>query len=682
MPRLLIDPARPAVERREGVAREPQRPVKVVLINPPFGGANGPYPAICYLAGFLETIGIDAVLADLSLEALLRVMSPEGLAEVRDEIDARIGAGQVIPSPAVSAFLKRFPHYTRTIETAVRALQGTDHAASLRAATAGYLPPPARVEEWARLTAVNLQAGDSLVGGLTGAQRSFVASGSRPLAFAFGTLGQSDEARFRATRMLVDVAAAIRDGLEPAFTLFSYAEQIARDLPDFGPLRARLEGPPTLLDRYTDAVTTQLLEQHAPDVVGLSVPFGGTLLGAMRVARRVRELSPAVKVILGGGWVNTNLRDLADPGIFDYVDYITLDDGERPLQYIIEMLQGRRSLEALARTFVRADGRVALVGADRSCEISDRELGTPRYRELPVRSYLALQDSLDRWGSIAARRWNKLTLAKGCYWKKCTFCDTRLPYIGQYEPSSVDILIGRIRELQRETGESGFHFVDEAMPPALLRRLAERLIAEDLAITWWGNVRFDSALVPLAPLLAQSGCCALTGGLEVASDRLLRMINKGITVEQVVRVTNALSKAGMAVNAYLMYGFPTQTVQETVDALEYVRQMFEAGCLHSAAWHRFTLTAYSPVAADPDRFGVQITTAEKNPFANYVLSYDEPGGIDHGRFSRGLNWALRSYLEGVGIHRPVHEWFDPGVPPASVPEDFVSRIISSEPFET
>ena len=141
----------------------------------------------------------------------------------------------------------------------------------------------------------------------------------------------------------------------------------------------------------------------------------------------------------------------------------------------------------------------------------------------------------------------------------------------------------------------------------------------------------------IAPLLAQSGCIGITGGLEVASDRLTRaLMQKGVSLEQAARVTHALSRAGMNVHAYLIYGFPTQTVQETIDALEYVRQLFDAGCLHSIAWHRFTLTKFSPIALDPARFSIQITPRMLNPFSNCVLEYDEPGGADHDQFEAGL----------------------------------------------
>src|SRR6185312_10968974 len=158
-----------------------------------------------------------------------------------------------------------------------------------------------------------------------------------------------------------------------------------------------------------------------------------------------------------------------------------------------------------------------------------------------------------------------------------------------------------------ETGQTGFHFVDEAAPPAALEALANRLIERGVVITWWGNIRFEKAFTPeLCKLLARSGCVAVSGGLEVASDRLLALMKKGVTVEQVARVTRAFSTAGVMVHAYLMYGFPTETAQDTVDALERVRQLFAEGCVQSAFWHRFTATAHSPIGQEPKLFGIRL----------------------------------------------------------------------------
>ena len=303
--------------------------------------------------------------------------------------------------------------------------------------------------------------------------------------------------------------------------------------------------------------------------------------------------------MLGGGWVNTELRSLREPRVFDYFDYITLDDGERPLLNIVRRLTGRAA--PLVRTFVRKGGDVVLENDLTQHDFPQKDTGIPTYAGLPLDQYVSVMEMLNPMHRFwSDGRWNKITLAHGCYWKKCSFCDVSLDYIGRYDKPSTDLILQRIRALVEETGETGFHLVDEAAPPAGMRALAKRLIAEKLSITWWGNIRFEKTFTPeLCRLLAEAGCVAVSGGLEVASDRLLTLMKKGVTVEQVARVTRAFTDAGIMVHAYLMYGFPTETTQDTVDALERVRQLFAAGCIQSAYWHRFAATAHSPIGLHP-----------------------------------------------------------------------------------
>jgi len=274
-------------------------------------------------------------------------------------------------------------------------------------------------------------------------------------------------------------------------------------------------------------------------------------------------------------------------------------------------------------------------------------------------------------------RWNKLTVARGCYWKKCSFCDVTLDYIARYDAASADLLVDRMAALIAETGQTGFHFVDEAAPPAGLRALAERLLSRKVVATWWGNIRFEKTFTPrLAALLARSGCVALSGGLEVASDRLLERMKKGVTVAQVARVTRALTDAGIMVHAYLMYGFPTETAQETIDSLERVRQLFAEGCLQSAFWHRFAATAHSPIGQRPELFGIRLRPEPAASFARNDLAFDDPTGCDHDRLGAGLRKAVYNYMHGLGLDEDVRSWFARAqVPRAQVAPDFVRSAL-------
>jgi len=597
--------------------------MKILLLTPPLVQLNTPYPATPALTGFLRRQGADAVQADLSLELALRLFSRDGLAQIADACRA-----QARPTPFVRFFLDHLDAYLNTVETAVSFLQGRNDAAGWLIARRGYLP------EGPRFAALAPEGTDT--------------SEEQNLAELFGTLGIADRAKHLASLYLDDLSDIIREGADPDFGLARYAEQIAVSAASFDPILQRLAAPATLIDRLIDALAEEILRQHEPDIVGLTAPFPGTVYAAFRIAAAVRRLAPAARIVLGGGYVNTELRHLADPRVFDFIDDLCFDEGYEPWLGILGQGPSVRTLTASGST----------LGARHS---TSNVLQCPDYSGLDLSRYISLAEMANPMHRIwSDGRWIKLQLANGCYWHKCAFCDVSLDYIGRYVPPDVPALVDTLVRLKRETGQTGFHFTDEALAPALLRPLCKELLARGETLTWWGNIRFDTSFTPsLASLMAQAGCIAVTGGLECAHDRLLKLMNKGITRASAAQACKALSDAGILVHAYLMYGFPSQTEQETLDALEYVRQRFAAGHIQSAYWHRFALTAHSPIAGNPEKFGIRLTPRPESGsrFALNEIPYEDPGAPDHDRVGKGLRRALYNYMLGLGLDLPVKTWF-------------------------
>lgn len=642
--------------------------MRVLLATPPMTQLNTPYPATAYLTGCLRQHAPDVVVhqVDFALELFLRLFSRAGM----ESLAARAVTGaRRKQEPAAAHFRAHADRIADVIEPTVRFLQGQDPGLALRIVRRDYLPEGPR---FASLDAPGPAGEDE-----------------DTLAWAFGALGTTDQAKHLASLFIDDVADAVRALADPRFELARYAESLAASAATFDALEAGLTGAPTLVDELLDELAVARAQSFAPDVVGLTVPFPGNVYGALRIARAVKRARPETVVVLGGGYVNTELRGLSDPRVFDYVDYITLDDGERPLLALLAHLRHAATPASAAppllRTFARQDGRVVWLNDSSLHDIPLAQAGTPTYQGLPLAAYVSLFEMLNPMHRLwSDGRWNKLTVAHGCYWKKCTFCDVTLDYIARYEPAAADVLVDRIQALSEETGQRGFHFVDEAAPPAGLRALAQRLIERRVTITWWGNIRFEKTFTPeLTSLLARSGCVAVSGGLEVASDRLLELMQKGVTVAQVARVTRAFTEAGVMVHAYLMYGFPTQTLQETVDALERVRQLFAEGCIQSAFWHRFAATAHSPIGVAPDRFHIRLRpTPAAVTFARNELSFDDPvdpAGAHHDLAAPALRRAVYNYMHGLGLDEDVRSWFPRGVPRTQVPPDLIQRALRETP---
>ncbi|QWE26114.1 radical SAM protein [Polynucleobacter sp. AP-Ainpum-60-G11] len=628
--------------------------MKILSLIPPMTQLNTPYPSTAYLTGFLRSRGFDAVQVDLALALVLGFFTPSGLQEIQEQA---LQLPEENRSASVNFFLDYFTDYQSTIALAIAFLQGRDSTLAHRINSRALLPEGPRF--------ASLDAYDEEEGGDS-------------LAWAFGALGSQDRARHLATLYLNDLSDVLRDAVDERFEFVRYAESLAGSQPTFTPLADALAASPTLMDVHLQELTRSSIEKHQPGLVLLSVPFPGAMYAALRIAQTIKQDYPAIKIGLGGGYVNTELRELTDPRIFDFVDFITLDSGERPLLALLEHLNGKRSVERLVRTFIRtASNKVRYINWQEP-DIPFEEVGTATWDGLPLNSYLSLLDMLNPMHRLwSDGRWNKLTVAHGCYWKKCSFCDVSLDYISRYETASASLLVDRIEAIVAETGQSGFHFVDEAAPPKILKALAEELIRRKVVISWWGNIRFEKTFTPeLCELLAQSGCIAMSGGLEVASDRLLDLMKKGVSVEQVAQVTKGFSDAGILVHAYLMYGFPTQTVQETVDSLEYVRQLFENGCIQSGFFHRFTCTVHSPVGLDPAAYGIELVPLPPISFAKNDVAFLDPSGVDHDLLGVGLKKAIYNFMHGVGFEEDAHQWFDmSGIPKASVGRNKIAKAL-------
>jgi len=629
-------------------------PIRVLSLIPPMTQLNTPYPSTAYLTGFLRSRGFEAVQEDLALALVLRLLSREGLVEVAAAVDLLPSAQH---TQTIEAFVEQRARYLATIEPVIAFLQGRDSTLAHRIASRQYLP------EGPRFASLDVYVDDE---------------GGDPLAWAFGALGLNDKAKHLATLYLNDLADVLRDAIDSRFEFVRYGESLAASQASFEPLAQALAAPNNLIDDTLVGLTLDALRLHQPTVVLISVPFPGSVYAAFRIAQTVKTHNPQIVTLLGGGFVNTELRELTEPRVFDYFDYVTLDSGERPLLSLLAYLQGQRSRQRLVRTFVRNTESqqvqyINLVEPD----VPFEEVGTPTWDGLPLDRYLSLLDMLNPMHRLwSDGRWNKLTVAHGCYWKKCSFCDVSLDYIGRYESASATVLVDRIETIIQETRQTGFHFVDEAAPPKSLKALATELLKRDTGISWWGNIRFEKTFTPdLCDLLAQSGCIAVSGGLEVASDRLLNLMKKGVSVDQVARVTRAFSDAGVLVHAYLMYGFPTQTVQDTVDALELVRQLFANGCIQSGFFHRFTCTVHSPVGLNPEEYGVILKPLPPVSFAKNDVLFTDPTGVDHAALGVGLRKAIYNFMHGIGLDEDVRSWFDFKVPRTTVAKHRIERAL-------
>lgn len=604
---------------------------KLLLITPPFTQVNCPYPATAYLKGYLGRKGYVVEQADLSVELIGAIFTRDFLEEVfacyeggGDENIARIHAQR--------------HRYAVTVDSVMAFLRGTDDTLATRICRGDFLPQAAR-----------FGAADDL-------------------DYYFGTLGTVECARFLCTLYLQDISDFIRATVTPHFEIVRYGERIALAIPSFRELEQELSLPPNLIERRMTELLEEEIAAAEPTLVGFTVPFPGCLLSTLRCAQYLREHHPGVRIAIGGGYPTTELRSMGDKGIFRYVDYVILDDGELPIERIL-------SGGELLRTYTREgyhSGEQSVTHAERGC---------PDFGGLPEDRYVSLLEAANPMHRLWSEgRWNKMMIAHGCYWARCAFCDTSLDYIRRYDTVPAALFVDWMERVATQTGSRGFHFTDEAAPPKLLKEISLEILRRGLSFSWWTNIRFESRFTgDLCLLMAAAGCIAVSGGLETASDRLLSHMCKGVDIEQATLATRNFSNAGIMVHTYLMYGFPTQTLQESVDSLEVVRQLFRAELVDSAFWHRYAMTVHSPSGTDPEKYGVRRRNAHVHLFANNEVAFVENRGYNVSQTGDALNEALAGYMYGEGTDIPVHKWF-PGKAPATTvdPELVAGHLIKPD----
>ncbi len=387
-------------------------PLKVLLITPPLTQLNTPYPATPSLKGFLKQQGYEVFQADLSIELINRIFSHDGFQKLFELVKKK--RDQL--SPNALRIIRNERYYLQTIEPVMNFLQYRDNTLAQALSEEHFLP------------------------------RAFRFDQLPDLEWSFGNIGVNDKARFFATLYIEDIGDLIKEAITPSFGFSRYAEKLGMSAHSFSPIDAALRGQDTLLDTWLLALLKKHLEDRRPDVVGITIPFPGNLFAALKCGQFIKNNFAHIKVIGGGGFVTTELRELSEPAVFDYLDYLTLDDGERPFVNILKNLEGEKDKSTLTRTFVRIEGGVKYIDNGEK-DFSHAEIGCPDYSGLPLDRYLSLIEIANPMHRLwSDGRWNKMTVAHGCYWHKCSFCDTNLDYIKRFDSAPASVLVDRIEQ--------------------------------------------------------------------------------------------------------------------------------------------------------------------------------------------------------------------------------------------
>lgn len=614
---------------------------KIILITPPFVQLNSPYPATAFLAASLKSVGYGVQQIDLSIKTARALFNRQTLSGVFEK-------ASLLPKLSDSAkqILSNKDNYLATIDEVMAFLSNDLPVLAYKISSRNFLPEGSRFEHL------------------------------KHQKFKIDALAISDGARYLASLYLDDLVDLIK-AVAPHFGLSRYAEKLAQSQAAFDNIYQEISKKNDLVMQIMIDLLAEIDFTDAL-LVGLSIPFPGNLFSGLKIADWLKKNHPKLPIIMGGGFVNTELRQISDKRFFEFIDYLVFDDGEEPLQLIADFLLGKIEQEKLIRTMILKNDKIVFNAPDVKSVLP---IVVPDYSDFDFSQYFSLYESPNPMFRLWSEKgFLKLRLAHGCYWRKCAFCDTTIDYIANYKPLPVEVIINQIETLIAQTGSHSFHFVDEAMPPALITAVAEELLRRKIKIYWWGNIRFESSFTTdVCRLLSLSGCIAVSGGLESANERVLNLMNKGITPGIAAAVCRNFKKQGVLVHAYLIYGFPGQIDRETVESLEIVRQFFSNNLLDSVYWHRFSLTAHSPIGKDPQKYGVKITNPQTAPFANNDLEYIEKNPDQHhDQFAFGLNKAVYNFMHNIGVDFKIQQWFDFKIPESKVERDFLQKDMQRE----
>lgn len=515
----------------------------------------------------------------------------------------------------------------------------------------------------------------------------------------------TDDAKILASLALADLADYITAVFDNDFRLISYAEHLGTSTASFDDVIKGLKSP-VLNEFYKEVLADVLATSDTQELVLISVPFPGCFEAAVYTAREIRKLyGDKALIATGGGYINTELRNISEKKFFEYFDLISYDMGYGSYIQLLEKLGNNCNFNSVfdgnpiykmkylykgavtgnAETTEKGSPDFETFSKYSEAETMACRVLIPDFSEIDFSKYPRLADDTNPMHSIwNDGAWLKAYMAHGCYWHRCAFCDTQLEYVNRFCKVGAEQLCDGLTEQAEKTGVWGIHFVDEACPPASMIEFGRRNLQNENSkgkkLTWWGNIRFEKTFTrDMADFLSYSGLTAVSGGIEIATGDGLSAVNKGTTIENIVAATCAFKEAGILVHSYMIFGFYQQSEQDLINSMETLRQLFAAGLLDSAFWHKFTLTLHSTVYKEwqegkhPDLKIITGNDESKNRFAENDLHF--AGENKSTKYSEGLNTALDAWMHGQNLDKNVQRWFSFNMPRPTLPKDYIDKLI-------
>jgi radical SAM superfamily enzyme YgiQ (UPF0313 family) len=350
----------------------------------------------------------------------------------------------------------------------------------------------------------------------------------------------------------------------------------------------------TLFSEPLEHILPSNLNGISPLLVGISVAFPDQILPAFKCAQIIKKIMPGIHITLGGSFVSCHMREIKEPRLFETVDTFILDTGEIPLEKLTrELSKSQPDLSRVPGLVYLCRGKIRKNPSQPPPELDS--LPPPDYTISPLDRYLVKQDRM----ALLFR------LSRGCYWGNCAFCNCELPMIKCYEQSPFELVYQHLKTVIQQTGVRVIYFSDDAAPLPVLDYISNKMIEDNLNIDWVVNLRFDSRLtLERAMLFRKAGCRSIFLGLESCTDRVLKLMRKGISMKVVQQVLSNISWGGINANVYMIVGLPTETEEEALHSFSKVKDFISKGLIKNCIYNIFQISSYSPISLSPEKFGI------------------------------------------------------------------------------
>lgn len=346
---------------------------------------------------------------------------------------------------------------------------------------------------------------------------------------------------------------------------------------------------------YFGEFTTEV-SNKSYGIISLSMTDLSQLISVFTLAKMLKKKTSA-KIILGGNY-STQIYDeiIKHTDIFtEYIDYLVIGDGEVAITKLCKHIDGLCEFSQVPNT-VTLDKTGNIISTGFSCEkINMDNLAYPDFSDYDFSQYFSPDPTFP------------IQLSKGCYWGKCSFCD--YPYGQQgYSPKHIERIIEEIKYFVDTYGASKFMFVDEAIPPKFYNALALAIIKEGLKINFYSFARLENEFTPeVLKNLYNAGARLFLWGYECHSERIMKLMNKGIDVDKRMKILSDARKAGIWNNGLFMFGYPTETLEETKETMTVIRE--NRDIIPSCTLSNFSLKKNSRLVDDIGNNGVESYTS-------------------------------------------------------------------------